>query len=408
MTRSDAPTSLYSPQWYRLSSLKPALVRQVRITAQRMRGAHWIMLSRPEQRGQLRLNQAAWAIVARCDGQRTLNEIWQWVASHQPDELPAQQALMPILARLVRQGYLHCESWPDLDQRQQQWDEDTAAARRQQHNLLAPRWRLADPSALIERLHALGGHLMGPWALASAALIVALALLCALQQFDTLAPAISEATARPSFWLLLWCAYPFVKIIHELAHGITLRHFGGTTRELGVALLMLMPAPYVDASDANLLTSGRQRAAVSAAGIVVELLLASLALIAWTLLADGLWRELMLAVALIGSVMTVFLNGNPLIRFDGYYVLTDLTGLANLSERSNQRWHQGWLRLLTGVSQPMPACDATERYWQLAYAPLAWCYRVAILTTFALWIGSHFRAAGLALMAMAIQRLRIK
>lgn len=402
-----AHTPILSPYWYRLATLKPALGHDVRITRHSVRGSNWQILSRKDQRGQMRLNLAAWTVIARCDGRSTLDQVWQQIASQSPNDLPTQHDLIPLLARLVRQGFLICEDWPDLRQRERDWQEDDRKDRWQRLNPFAPRIRLGDPSSLIARCQPIGQTLFSKTGIAGLIALLLTAVFVLWQQWSTIVDSARLALASPGFWVISWCLYPVVKLIHELAHGIVLQHYGGRTPECGVALLMFMPAPYVDATDANLLASGSHRALVSAAGILTELALAALAIIGWTWLEPGLVRDALLAVAIIGSVSTVVFNANPLIRFDGYYVLTDLAGLPNLAERSGQHWRQLWQQRLLGLPVQSQPISAREQGWLTAYAPLAWAYRLAIMGWLAGWIGSYSRMAGAAILLLALITLFI-
>ena len=99
---------------------------------------------------------------------------------------------------------------------------------------------------------------------------------------------------------------------------------------------MFLPVPYVDASSSAAFQEKWRRALVGAAGIVVELVLASFALLVWLNVEAGLLRAFAYNVMLIGGVSTILFNGNPLLRFDGYYVLADLLEIPNLADRAKR------------------------------------------------------------------------
>ncbi len=402
MTDKPDQIPLLSPYWYRVASLKPRLRADVRITRQPTRGTDWFVLSRRDHTGQMRLNPAAWEVIARCDGNASLEAIWRHLGRSCAEALPSQNHLLPVLAQLVRQGLLHCDDWPDLDEQDRQRQEDARKARWQRLNPLAPRLRLGDPTRLIKACHKPVESLIGAWGGMLAMMLIVLAALTAWLQWTPLGRAVPAAFSDGRFLVLTWCLYPLVKLLHELAHGVMLRHFGGRTPEIGVALLMLMPAPYVDATDANRLERGLHRAIVSAAGIGAELMLAALAMLLWPWVEPGLLRDGLLAIIVIGSVSTVVFNANPLIRFDGYYVLTDLLGLPGLAERSTQWWRHLWQQRLLGLPAGPGALNPDERFWLVAYAPAAWAYRLSLLLWLANWLGSYSRVVGFGLLAIAL------
>ena len=135
---------------------------------------------------------------------------------------------------------------------------------------------------------------------------------------------------------ILWLAVVIAvtKVIHELAHGITCRHFGGRCHELGVMFLVFMPCLYCNVSDAWVLPSKWQRAAVGFAGMYAEIGLASLATFGWWFTHPGTLNSIMLDTMVVCSVGTLLINGNPLLRFYGYFILSDVSGVPNLQPRA--------------------------------------------------------------------------
>ena len=132
-------------------------------------------------------------------------------------------------------------------------------------------------------------------------------------------------------------------------------------------ILVLVPVPYVDASARPAFRSKWQRALVGAAGMIVEVFLAALALYVWLAVEDGLVRAMAFNVMLIAGVSTVMFNGNPLLRFDGYYMLSDLLEIPNLAQRANTYWAISWttLRVQRGAIRPDSMRTVGERLWLL-------------------------------------------
>ena len=131
--------------------------------------------------------------------------------------------------------------------------------------------------------------------------------------------------------LLLWLVFPVIKLLHELGHAYAAKAGGGEVHEMGMMLLVFMPVPYVDATAAGGFRSKWRRALVGAAGMLVELFIASLCMFVWVLVEPGVMRAVAFNVMLIAGVSTVVFNGNPLLRFDGYYILSDLIEIPNLA-----------------------------------------------------------------------------
>jgi putative peptide zinc metalloprotease protein len=153
--------------------------------------------------------------------------------------------------------------------------------------------------------------------------------------------------------------------------------------------MFLTPAPYVDASAANSFVRRSNRVVVSAAGIMTELLLAAFAVGVWLLVQPGVVRDTALATLLICSVSTLLFNGNPLLRMDGYYVLSDALDLPNLAARSKAWWTAWAYRLARGPqSVPSATLAAGELKWLVFYAPASWLFRLGLFFALVTWIGS--------------------
>ena len=196
------------------------------------------------------------------------------------------------------------------------------------------------------------------WGLACAAVLGV--LLLALN-----AEAVAQATrahfSSGRMLLLMWLAYPVIKALHELAHAFAVKVHGGEVHEVGITLLFMTPVPYVDASASAAFPDKRQRIAVAAAGIVVEVLLATAALVLWLALEPGLLRDLAYAVIAVAGLSTLLVNGNPLLRFDGYFVAADALELPNLAQRSSRYWQVWAKRTLLGLSDDAVARPGARR-----------------------------------------------
>jgi putative peptide zinc metalloprotease protein len=393
---------LVSGSWYRVAPLKPSLAAGLRIVRQRVRDQLWHVLVEPGSGRQLRLNPAAYAFVGRCDGRSTVESLWQALLQQQGDDAPAQDDILRLLAQLFRAGMLQFDAAPHLSLLFARRGEDAEKRRRAFINPLMLRIRLFDPTRLLDRLAPHVAAVPAAPVILLWLLAVALATMAAAVALPQLKADAVRVLATPSSYAIAWLAYPLVKSLHELGHALAVRRFGGRVHEVGISLLLLTPAPYVDASAANAFASARQRALVSAAGILVELALAAVAMFAWTVLAPGLLRDAASVVLLICTISTVLFNANPLVRLDGYYLLCDLLQLPNLAQRSQAWWASAWRRLI-GAEPPLPAgaLAAGETKWLLAYAPAAWAWRVALLFALVLWAGQHSWLLGwLAMLAL--------
>lgn len=239
-------------------------------------------------------------------------------------------------------------------------------------------------------------------------LIAVGALLLAFNAGDFAAYARAEL-GRGHMLLALWITYPVIKALHEAAHAFAVKAFGGEVHEVGISLLLLTPLPYVDASASAAFADKRQRLIVAGAGIAVEALLATLALVLWLLLQEGAARQLAFAVAFTGGVSTVLVNANPLLRLDGYHLVCDALELPNLAPRSQRWWQQTVKRHVLRLRHVQPLPVATGEWpWLFAHAPLAWVYRVLLVATLAVLLAQWHALAGLAVLALGLWTLLLR
>ena len=204
--------------------------------------------------------------------------------------------------------------------------------------------------------------------------------------------------------LMVALALSAAKMVHEFGHGIAARHYGCKVPAMGVALMVLWPVLWTDTTDAWRLTDRRQRLVVDSAGMAAELVLAVLAALAWALLAPGPLRSAAFLLCSSTWLLTLVVNLNPLMRFDGYFLLSDGLDIPNLQERgfALARWQlREWLFAL-GVPPPEHVSPHLRRV-MLTYAYCTWVYRFFLFVGIAVLVYHlAFKLLGLFLMAVEI------
>jgi putative peptide zinc metalloprotease protein len=387
--------SLFSAQWYRVARVRPRLRAQVRVQRQQWRDQRWYLLSDEATGRQHRINPAAYEFIGRCDGQRTVHEVWNALLESHPDAAPTQDEVLTLLGQLSDMELLQSERAASAESMMRRRDDRRRLRRRTLLNPFMFRLPLGDPAPWLARLDPLAFALFRPgmfWVWLAA---MGIALVAAAIEWPALRSHASHNLLGTGSVLTAVVVYPLMKALHELGHALALRRWGGEVHEFGIGLLFLVPAPYVDASAASAFAQRTQRAMVGAAGIVVELTLAALGLGVWLLTQPGLVNDVAFSVLLIGSASTLLFNGNPLLRFDAYHVMCDLFAVPNLASRSGAWWSRYLGRWLLGSRADLPEHAGGERKWLWAYAPLSWAYRIALSVTLVLWLGGHWLLLGL-------------
>ena len=328
--------AFFTAQWFRIAGLKPRLLDHVLVERHRYGRQTWYAMHDRLSGRVHRVTPAAFLFAVRMDGRRTVDELWQELVHEMDADAPGQEAVLQLLVQLHAADLLAGDVPPDaVELLRRHSRQSRSVLTRNLRSPMSLQIPLFDPESMLNRLLPFVKPLLG-WA--GCALWLALIVaggVSAAQHWDELTTNVLDRVLASQGLLALLLCYPVMKALHELGHGIVAKRFGCEVREIGVMLLVLFPVPYVDASNSAALPSKWQRAAVAAAGIAVELALAAIGSLVWANAEPGLLRAVAFNVMLIGGVSTLLVNGNPLLRFDGYYVLADLLNVPNLAQRGN-------------------------------------------------------------------------
>lgn len=392
-------SAIFSSSWYRVSALKPRLREHIEIHRHPY-GDELAYLLQDHASGKLhRFNASAYDIIGRMNGTRSLETIWQETLEALGDEAPTQDEVIGLLGRLHGIDVLRGGATPDSMELFQRAERDRSRRWKQRIKTpLSTRIPLADPDRLLARLMPYLGPLFSRAGFIIWCIVVGFGLVLAGAHWDALTFAASEQALEPENLLLLAIVYPFAKALHELGHGITTKKWGGEVHEMGVTLMVFMPIPYVDASSSAVIRDKYLRMSVGAAGMMIELLLASLALMLWINIEDGLVRSALFNLMLISGITTVLFNGNPLLKFDAYYILEDAIEVPNLASRSTR--YLGYLlqRYVFGSKSAVsPVTRRGERGWLAAYGLLSTPYRWFISIAIIWFVAGEFFVVGVLL-----------
>jgi putative peptide zinc metalloprotease protein len=390
--------------WPQLAELHPRLRQHVHIYPQTYRGERWYVL-RDESSGRfLRFNSMAYELIGRLDGEQTLQESLDQLQSSLGEEAPGPDEITHILVQLFSIDALHSGLPADTRELFNRYRRERRIRwQRTLMNPLALRFPLFDPDRLITRLLPWVRPLFSGWGVGIWLLVVGLAGLLALINAPALGAAVSSDILSPANLMQIVLLFPLIKGLHELGHAFAVKIWGGEVHEMGITLLVLMPIPYVDASAAWAFRERRNRVLVGAAGILVELFVAAIALFLWLAVEPGMVKDAALNAFLIGSVSTLLFNSNPLLRFDGYYILQDLIEIPNLGSRSNRYYLYLMQRYLFGLTQVRsPVTAPGECTWFIFYGFAAFVYRLFILTVITLFLAEEYLVVGVVLAIWAV------
>ncbi len=272
-------------------------------------------------------------------------------------------------------------------------------------NVLVVRFRGVDPDRLLGRMLAWFGWMFSPVAVACFLALILAALILVTVQFERVVERLPETRALLSPPNLIWLPIllAIVKILHEFGHGLTCKRFGGECRELGAMLLVFTPTLYCNVSDMWMVRDKWKRIAVSAAGICVELAIAATCTLLWWFSAPGMFHSLCLNLMFLCGVSTLLFNGNPLLKYDGYFVFSDWLEIPNLQQQSATAI-RGWLVWwFCGIDERgIPEQSVSRQGLLLSYGLASLCYRTALTLAIVWSLYSWLEPYGLGAIVQAL------
>jgi putative peptide zinc metalloprotease protein len=397
----------FSESWYRVAGLKPRLRSGAQISRQFHRGERWYVVRDPAGNQYHRLSDPAYCFVGLLDGRRTIEEAWDLVGGQLADDAPTQPEVIQILSQLYAANLLETDVPPDATALlRRHKDQKKRKMQGKLMNVLFPRIPIWDPDAFLKRWLPLAKMIFSWVGAAVWLFVVAYAAAMLAPRWNDGPGSLKQSasdTLDPSNWLYLWAVFVGIKAIHELGHAFACRRFGGECHELGIMLLVMVPTPYVDASAAWAFSNRWKRVFVGAAGMIVELFFAALCSIVWrntNSATNPLLHQLAYNAMFIASVSTLLFNANPLLRYDGYYILSDFLEIPNLRQKSSE-YTLGLIKqhiFKVKLSQPLP--PPGQRVWLFLYSICSSCYRlfvgiaIVVLVTFKVPVLGVLMAAG--------------
>ena len=388
-----------------LAECKPKLAAGVIKQSLMIRGEPWVLLQNSINGEHVRLNANATQWLDAFDGATTVATI---LHNAQVDDVTAQQ-FFEYLNILGQADMIVLGSTDEHARLFKQHKAHNAAAKQRKRNPLAIRFALLDPDVWLESTRQYWTLLFNKFLVLIAAVFVMLAVVLAFVNTDGLRESWHNLAGSPSHWWWYGLLFPCLKLLHELAHAICIKRWGGAVHEAGITLLVLMPIPYVDASDSWLFQKRSQRLITAAAGIIAETVAVALALIVWSIVEPGVLRDFAFAIVVLGTVSTLFFNANPLLRFDGYFILQDIIDIPNLGARASAYYRYLVRRYVFGVTTAVTPCTALgERRWLLGFGVAAFLYRIFITLTIALFLAKQYLFIGFSLAALALYQLLAK
>ena len=371
----------YSANWYRVARLKPKLHPHVRIHRHQYRGIPWYLIEDTTTGRSHRFNRESYQFIGLLDGTRPVAAIYAAISEQLGEFVPGQQDIIDVLVQLDEADLITSDSAGNTEELFA-WQSSRKQKKLQQQlgNPVAIKLPLWDPDKFLTRHFNKVKWLFSGWVALGWLLVMLYAIFQAAVNWTEIGQHFEVNALSPNNVFLMIVLYPLIKIVHELGHGFSAKLEGGEVHEMGVNFMLFMPIPYVNVTTSTFFRSKYKRILVSAAGILIESFLAAVGLLLFLAAEPGLVRDIGFNMFLIGGVSSLFFNGNPLLKFDAYYILADAVDIPNLYQRSGQYWSYMIKRYIFRLPiSKSPAYIGSEIPWFLSYGLLSQLYRLSIL-----------------------------
>lgn len=393
----------FSESWHRVAGIRVNLRPTVKVRRQFFRGERWHILYDHFNNHFFRLRPEAYDFVSRLRPDMTVEEVWEECLEANPDHAPGQEDVVRLLTQLHFASLLYYEDASDTAKLFERFEKRKKREFRSRVlSIMFMRIPLIDPDHFLKQITPVSRKLISY----GGALVWSVTILWALKIVFAnfgLVQQQAQGVLSPDNLILLYGGLVFTKILHELGHAVVCRRFGGEVHTLGVMLLVFTPLPYMDATASWSFRSRKKRILVGAAGMLTEVFVAALAVFVWANSGAGTLHSLAYNIMFIASVSTLIFNINPLLRLDGYYILSDLLDIPNLHTRAKLFLTHIVEYYCFGCQHSISPAKSRREAWILGvFGVLSALYRVIVFVGIIFFVADKFLLAGLIMALVCI------
>ncbi len=397
------PGNTFSESWHRVANLQVSLRSTVKVRRLLFRGQSSYIVYDPFNNNFYRLRPEAYEFVSHLRPDKTVEAVWEETLTTNPDTAPGQEEVIQLLTQLHHANLLYFKTAADSGKLFERFKKrKQREVRSKLFSIMFMRIPLFDPDRFLKKALPIIHLLFGKIGFLVWLTTIFIGVKFAIDRFDLVSEQ-AQGILSPNNLFLLYTGMVFVKTLHEFGHAAVCRKFGGEVHTMGVMLLVFTPLPYMDATSSWSFRNRWQRAYTGAAGMYVELFVAAIATVVWAHTGEGVVHSLAYNIMFIASVSTLLFNGNPLLRFDGYYILSDVLDIPNLSTRSMQQLKHLFEKYLFGYRDAISPSETTgEAARLILFGILSGIYRVVVFTGIILFVADKFLIVGIIMALVCI------
>jgi len=380
-------SSIFNDSWYRIAGLRVSLLLNVSVQEQTYRGKIWFVLKDTYNQNFFRVSPETCQFIEALSTQYTIQEIWERFVEDHPSQAPSREEVTLIISQLHASNLLFFQN----DANNTEIFKRITATRHKEFlskftSILffkIPLWNPNDwLTSVYQRLKQIPSTLI----LLLCAAVVGLGVITAVSHTDTLFDK-SQGIISIDNLPWLYVCLSFMKLLHETAHGLLCKKYGGQVKTFGLMFLLFTPLPFIDVTSSWSFPNRWHRVYVGVAGMAVELFIAGLSAWLWAHTGAGLLNSIFFNLMFIGSVSSLLFNGNPLLRFDAYFILSDYLGIPNLYLKAQKQCLYFANRYILGTAGAQPvAIDSREAKILYTYGVASFLYLMVVTLGIALFL----------------------
>lgn len=379
------------------------------ISRQRYQGRTYWVIKDPCALRYFRLTEEEYTVFRLLDGKLSIEDIRRRLE----DEFPRKSVSSEVIQRYVAELHSNCLVISEAGGQGRELHRRAGKRRAQRFisratNILCIRFRGIDPGRVLAALYPCVRWCFTVPAAIFALILAVSAIGLVIVQFETFRTRLPEAEEyfTPATALSILAGMAFLKILHELGHGLSCHHFGGKCHEIGVMLLIFTPCLYCNVTDSWLMPNRWHRVIIGAAGMLVELVIAAACTFLWWFSEPGLLNQICLNLMLVGSVSTLLFNANPLMKFDGYFILCDILETPSLANKGREEFRRFIAQKVIGLRQYGNSSEGGRgSWWMGVYGACSMAYRCFLVVSIG-WMLHHaakqYRLESLVVMMFAV------
>lgn len=393
--------NVFNDSWHKISDLRICLLNSISIQKQVNRDEKVYVLKEPYNNKYFKITKEAYNFISRLTLDKTVQEIVDELLEDKVEVIPTQNEIIELLSSLHNENLLFFKNLPENDFIFERNKENTLKKNKSKiYSFLFFKIPLLNPNKILDKFEFLIKIIFSKYGFIFWLLVCILGLKSAIDNTELIFDQ-AQGLLSPKNIILLYFSLAIVKLFHELSHSSMIKKFGGSVNTLGIMFLVFTPLPYMDATHTWFFQNKYHRVLVSFAGMISDLLFAAIAAIIWANTGDGIVHSIAFNIMVIGSVSSILFNGNPLLRFDAYYMLADYLEIPNLFQKSKEYFFYLCEKFLFNVENNInPSNSFQESFWLLTYAIASYIYRIIIAIGIIIYVADQLFIVGVLMAIM--------